>query len=107
MVGARGGLVVIQNPTLVIPQRTGINSGRDGSTRVNLGLDRVHVVGTVLEETIADLTVFGDGGIGEVVEFDAFSAGVGEAGAGAAGVDGRAGGVDLGAESFLGFVRAC
>jgi len=70
---------------------------------VNLRLDHAYAFCVIVGE---DLAIFGDGGIGVIVEGPAVPS-VGEEGtAGAAGVHGGACGVDVFAEAFVGIVRA-
>mmetsp|Transcript_26442 Transcript_26442/g.63451 ORF Transcript_26442/g.63451 Transcript_26442/m.63451 type:complete len:229 (+) Transcript_26442:388-1074(+) len=109
VIGLCAGGLVVEDAALVIAQGGGIDRGGDRAPGVNLGLDLVHLRGLILENITdaAHFPVFRDGGVGEVVELYALAALVGESGASAAGVDSTAGRIDLGAESLLGFLRAC
>ena len=72
---------------------------------INFGLDLVSPLFRIIEhakKSVSHFSILGHSGIWEVIQLDTFPSIIGERVAGAAGVDGAARGVDVGAESFSG-----
>ena len=103
VIGLGGRGFVIENTTHVISERVGVNSCRHRSSGIDLRLDLVCPLRWIFKDvkySTSNLTILGDGCIWEKIELDALAATIGESPAGAACVDGTAGGINVGAESF-------
>mmetsp|Transcript_538 Transcript_538/g.913 ORF Transcript_538/g.913 Transcript_538/m.913 type:complete len:208 (+) Transcript_538:262-885(+) len=88
-----GGRLILEHAPTVIDDGFGIDHGSDRPTSVDLSHDLVNV-------TIVDQTVLGNGGIGEHINFRAGSAHTREGVASLASVESRACCVDMGTETL-------